>query len=67
VTLTAVFGEYRARVEAVGGHELVLERSLTLTAATIPAAEYESARVFFEKVIEADQAPVVLRRIGKQK
>ncbi len=62
VDLKAAFGEYRARVEAADGKELIVERSLQLTAATMPAGEYESVRAFFEKILEAEQMPVVLRR-----
>jgi hypothetical protein len=40
----------------------VVERSVEFFEATIPAADYESVRSFMEKILQAEQAPVVLRK-----
>lgn len=42
--------------------ELVFTRALTQRATTIPAAEYQVIRRFFESMRAAEQAPVVLAR-----
>ncbi|MCM3900384.1 MAG: hypothetical protein ND866_01625 [Pyrinomonadaceae bacterium] len=42
--------------------ELVFTRGLTQRAATIPAAQYQAIRSFFERIRAAEQAPVVLAR-----
>jgi len=62
VELKSAFGSYRSRVEAVAGRKVIVERSLELTAVVVPADHYESVRTFLEKVLEAEKAPVVLRR-----
>ena len=62
IELKSAFGKYSARVTADGTKNILVERSLELSLATIPAADYDSVRSFFEKIAQAEQAPVVLRR-----
>ena len=61
VTLKAPFGTYTAKAE-IKEQRLFFERTLELHAATLPADDYEVARVFFEKILQAEQSPVVLKR-----
>ncbi len=61
ISLTAPFGSYTASIQADGG-ELRYTRSMHLEAVTVPVEEYETVRSFFEKVRNAEQAPVVLSR-----
>ncbi|HSS19850.1 MAG TPA: DUF3857 domain-containing protein [Pyrinomonadaceae bacterium] len=61
VKLDASFGSY-ATTYAVKDGELVFTRSLAQRAGTIPAAQYQSVRSFFEKIRAAEMAPVVLAR-----
>jgi hypothetical protein len=60
--LTSPFGHYAAHAE-LRGHQLHFQRSLELRAATLPPEDYEVARGFFEKVLQAEQSPVVLKRL----
>lgn len=62
VTLETSFGRYTTQASLNGGR-LVFERALDLRAAEIPAADYERVRTFFEKIIQSEQSPVVLRRL----
>jgi hypothetical protein len=62
VELKTAFGSYTARIKIEDPQHFVLERTTELSAITIPAADYESVRSFFEKILKAEQAPVVLRR-----
>lgn len=62
VELTTAFGRYTAQATEAGGR-LVFERALNIEAATIPAADYETVRVFFEKILQTEQSPVVLERL----
>jgi transglutaminase-like putative cysteine protease len=62
VALNTSFGTYRAHVESVGAQQLLIERSLELSAAAIPASEYETVRLFYERILHSEQSPVVLRR-----
>ncbi len=55
------FGSYKTSYEVKDG-ELIFVRALAQRAATIPAAQYQSVRNFFEKIRAADQSPVVLVR-----
>jgi hypothetical protein len=41
---------------------LLFTRKLTQRAATIPVAQYEMVRSFFQKIRAAEQSPVVLAR-----
>ncbi len=49
------------RLEVKNG-ELIFTRALTQRATTIPAAQYQAIRSFFERIRAAEQAPVVLAR-----
>lgn len=62
VELNSSFGTYTARAE-VRDQRLVFERVLELRAVTLPATDYETARVFFERILQAEQSPVVLKRL----
>ena len=61
VKLEAPFGSYKTSYEVKNG-ELVFTRALTQRATTIPAAQYQVIRSFFERIRAAEQAPVVLAR-----
>lgn len=61
VKLTTAFGSYELLVEAQGA-EAVLTRRLTTQAVTVPVDQYAAVRTFFEKIMAAEQAPVVLVR-----
>ena len=61
VKIDTSFGTYVTTYEVKEG-VLVFTRSLTLKRATIPVAEFESARAFFTKIRDAESAPVVLVR-----
>jgi transglutaminase-like putative cysteine protease len=55
------FGRYEVSCEVKDG-ELVFARSLELRAATIPVAQYQAVREFFERILNVEQMPVVLVR-----
>jgi len=61
VNLATPFGSYRAdwRVEA---GKLFFNRHLELDNAVVPPEDYTSVKEFFDEMIAADQAPVVLMR-----
>jgi transglutaminase-like putative cysteine protease len=61
VKLETVFGTYTTSYEVVNG-ELVFKRQLSQKATTIPAAQYDVVRKFFESIRAAENAPVVLTR-----
>lgn len=61
VKLETAFGTYTTSYEVVGG-ELVFKRQLSQKATTIPAAQYDSVRKFYESIRAAENAPVVLAR-----
>ena len=61
VKLETAFGSYKTSYDVKDG-ELVFSRTLAQRAATIPVAQYQSVRSFFEKIRAAEQAPVVLVR-----
>ena len=61
VKIDTSFGTYVTTYVVKEG-VLVFTRSLTLKRATIPVAEFESARAFFTKIRDAESAPVVLVR-----
>lgn len=61
VKLETAFGSYTTSYEVVNG-ELVFKRQLSQKATTIPAAQYEAVRKFFESIRAAENAPVVLAR-----
>jgi hypothetical protein len=59
--LDATFGSYNITY-AVKDGELVFTRTLAQRAGTIPAAQYQAVRSFFERIRAAELAPVVLAR-----
>lgn len=59
VDLESDFGKYSISFE-VKGDKLTLKRSLVLRRMAIPANKYEAVRSFYSKMLEAEQAPVVL-------
>lgn len=61
VKLDTDFGSYATSYEVKDG-ELVFSRKLVQRAITIPVAQYNSVRSFFERIRAAEQAPVVLIR-----
>ena len=61
VKIETSFGSYMTSYEVVGA-ELVFKRQLSQKATTIPAAQYESVRKFYESIRAAENAPVVLAR-----
>jgi transglutaminase-like putative cysteine protease len=61
VKLETPFGSYMTSYEVVNG-ELVFKRQLSQKATTIPAAQYEAVRKFYESIRAAENAPVVLAR-----
>ena len=61
VKLETSFGSYKTSYEVVNG-ELVFKRQLSQKATTIPAAQYDVVRKFYESIRAAENAPVVLAR-----
>ena len=61
VALTTPFGSYRADWRAKAG-KLVFSRHLELDNAIVTPEDYASVKEFFDKMIAADQSPVVLAR-----
>lgn len=61
VKLDAPFGSYKTTYDVKNG-ELVFTRALTQRATTLPAAQYQVIRRFFEQMRAAEQSPVVLAR-----
>ena len=61
VTLDTKFGTYSTKVEAKEG-KLIVTRSMTLNRATVTADKYDGVKEFFTKMLDAEQAPVVLVR-----
>ena len=61
VTLRTTFGEFRSSYEAKDGQVLV-QRSLEVHSATVPADRYAEVKSFFEQVHGHEQAPVVLMK-----
>ena len=61
VKIETPFGSYMTSYEVVGG-ELVFKRQLSQKATTIPAAQYDVVRKFFESIRAAENAPVVLAK-----
>lgn len=59
--IDASFGSYKTTYEVKDG-ELIFTRALAVHAATIPAAQYKGIRSFFERIRNAEQAPVVLAK-----
>lgn len=61
VKIETAFGSYATSYQVVNG-ELVFKRQLSQRATTIPAAQYDVVRKFFESIRAAENAPVVLAR-----
>ena len=61
IKLDTAFGSYATTYETKDG-QLLFTRKLTLRPATIPVAQYETVRSFFQKIRAAEQSPVVLAR-----
>src|SRR6266850_1898330 len=61
VKIDTSFGSYATSYEVKDG-ELVFKRHFSQRATTIPAAQYEVVRSFFERIRAAEQSPVVLAR-----
>jgi hypothetical protein len=61
VKIETPFGSYMTSYEVIGG-ELVFKRQLSQKATTIPAAQYDVVRKFFESIRAAENAPVVLAK-----
>lgn len=59
--LDASFGSYSTTYTVKDG-ELIFTRTLAQRAGTIPVAQYQTVRSFFERVRAAELAPVVLAR-----
>lgn len=59
--LQTPFGQYSETCELVNG-EIVFTRSMEVSAATIPAEQYGAVRDFYQRILDAEQAPVVLAR-----
>lgn len=59
--IDASFGSYNTTYLVKDG-ELIFTRALAQRAGTIPAAQYQSVRSFFERIRAAEQAPIVLAR-----
>ena len=57
----ASFGSYKTTY-AVKDGDLIFTRTLAQRAGSIPAAQYQTVRSFFERIRTAEQAPVVLVR-----
>ncbi len=61
VELSGPYGTYRTMYEVKDG-ELHFSRSFILNRTTVPASKYEEVRMFFTKIRDAEQSPVVLIR-----
>lgn len=61
VKLEASFGSYNTTYLVKDG-ELIFTRTLAQRAGTIPVAQYQMVRSFFERIRAAEQSPVVLAR-----
>ena len=63
VEATASFGHYKARTDFdAATRQVRYQRTLEMRAAEIPAADYETARRFYETMRKAEQTPVVLSK-----
>ena len=61
VNLDTPFGKYTSSYEVKEG-KLYFLRSMSTKRSTIPADKYEGVRVFFSKIRDAEQSPVILIR-----
>ncbi|MFT3869915.1 MAG: DUF3857 domain-containing protein [Nibricoccus sp.] len=61
--LQSSVGRYSASIQKNASGQLVLNRTLALKETTVPAENYPEIVRFAEKVQEAEQSPVVLKRL----
>src|SRR5678815_5023980 len=61
VKIETSFGSYVTSYE-VKNNELLFKRQLLQRATTVPVAQYDQVKKFFEGIRTAEQAPVVLAR-----
>lgn len=61
VNLSTDFGKYSTKYEVKDG-KLHFTRSLVMTRSSVPVAKYDEVRNFYSKMLDAEQAPVVLAR-----
>lgn len=59
--LEGPFGSYKSTYE-VKDNELIFTRTLAQKGGTIPVAQYQTVRTFFEKIRASEQSPIVLAR-----
>lgn len=62
VEVESQFGWYSARGRLGEEGRLIFERTLKLLPVVVPASEYAEVRAFYERIIKAEQSPVVLAR-----
>lgn len=64
VEMTTSLGRYTAQCDYdAATHQVRYRRTLVMNAAEIPASEYATVRKFYETIRNAEQAPVVLKRV----
>lgn len=61
VSITTPFGKYSTTYNVKDG-KLVFVRSLLMNRTTVPVEKYNDVRDFYSKMLDAEQAPVVLLR-----
>lgn len=61
VNLNTQFGKYSTKYE-VKENKLLFTRSLVMSRMAVPVEKYDEVRAFYSKMLEAEQAPVVLVR-----
>ncbi|HEY5551694.1 MAG TPA: hypothetical protein VIK52_07390, partial [Opitutaceae bacterium] len=63
VKVESAFGRYTAHGAVDGEGRLVFKRTLEFQPAVVPASEYAAVRAFYERIVQAEQSPVVLARL----
>ena len=63
VLVDSPFGHYATTVELRPDRTLVFERQFTCDGAIVPAKDFDVARAFFEKILQAEKSPVVLKHL----
>jgi hypothetical protein len=63
VDVVSPFGRYTAGGRLNGEGKLVFERTLTLNPTVVPASDYANVRAFYERIVQAEQSPIVLARV----
>jgi hypothetical protein len=61
VNLSTNFGKYSTKYEVRDG-KLLFTRILVMTRMSVPVDKYNEVRDFYSKMMDAEQAPVVLLR-----